>query len=92
MKASRGEDLSDAESFLVTAQSEAVFRLWRKVHYQGRKGLYDEEEFAKHIDTMRFVLSDSPWLLNYWCESRTIYPTAFAAEIDRLNPDGSCLD
>ncbi|MHC4241205.1 MAG: hypothetical protein ACYSU4_02305 [Planctomycetota bacterium] len=90
LKAGNNEELSDAELFLVTVHSESVFRLWQNVHYQGRNGLYDEEEFKKHIDTMRSVLGDSPWLVYYWCDNSAIYPTVFAAEIDGLTPDGSC--
>lgn len=89
LRAGQGKELSDAERFSVTVQSEAVFRLWQNVHYQGRNGLYDEEEFLKHLDTMRWVLSHSPWLVNYWCESRAIYPTVFVNEIDGLKPTGS---
>lgn len=89
-KAGSGEELSDTERFLVRVQSEAVFRLWQNVHYQGRVGLYDEEEFRKHIDTMRSVLSHSPWLVDYWCDSRGLYPPLFVAEIDKLNPAGKC--
>ncbi len=92
LKAGQGDELSDAERFLVTVQSESVFRHWQNVHYQGRNGLYDEEEFTKHIDTMRSVLSHSPWLVDYWCETRTIYPTEFAAEINGLTPAGACSD
>jgi hypothetical protein len=90
LRAGQGKELSDAERFSVTAQSEAVFRLWQNVHYQGRNGLYDEEEFQKHTDTMRWVLSHSPWLVDYWCVSREIYPTVFVTEINELKPAGSC--
>ena len=90
LRAGRGEDLTDAERFLVTVQSEAVFRVWQNVHYQGRNGLYDRDEFQSHIATMRAVLSHSPWLIDYWCQSRAVYPREFIIEINGLVPAGSC--
>lgn len=90
IKAGQGIELSDAERLMVTVQSESAFRLWQNVHYQGRNGLYDEEEFEKHVETMRTVLSHSPWLIDYWCNSRQVYPTRFASEIDGLLPPDSC--
>jgi hypothetical protein len=90
IKAGKGEELSDAERLMVVVQSESAFRLWQNVHYQGRNGLYEEEEFEKHIDTMRSVLSHSPWLIEYWCNSRQLYPSKFVAEIDGLVPAESC--
>ena len=90
IRAGQGEDLSDAEQLMVNVQSESAFRLWQNVHYQGRNRLYDEEEFTKHVDTMRSVLSRSPWLVQYWCGNRQLYPAKFAAEIDSLIPSETC--
>ena len=86
VKAGHGGNLTDAERLMVATQSESIFRLWQNVHYQGRNGLYDDEEFARHVDTMRAVLGRSQWLVRYWCQSRQIYPSQFAAEIDGLIP------
>ena len=88
--AGQGGSLTEAERLMVNTQSESAFRLWQNVHYQGRHGLYDDEEFAKHIDTMRSVLSHSPWLVQHWCDTRQLYPSEFAAEIDNLLPPESC--
>lgn len=88
--AGQGGGLTDAERLMVNTQSESAFRLWQNVHYQGRNGLYDDEEFAKHIDTMRSVLSHSPWLVQHWCDTRQLYPSEFAAEIDNLLAPKSC--
>jgi hypothetical protein len=92
IRAGQGRELSDAERLMVTTQSESAFRLWQNVHYQGRNGLYDDEEFAKHVDTMRSVLSHSPWLVEYWCNNRQLYPAKFVAEIDGLISSESCLN
>jgi hypothetical protein len=87
-----GEEISASESLRHMTHSESVFRLWQNVHYQGRKGLYEEEEFLKHIDTMRWVLDISGYLIPYWCQARANYPEEFASEIDQLIPSDSCLD
>ena len=90
MKAGQGEELSDVEQYMVVVHSESTFRLWQNVHYQGRNGLYDDEEFSKHIDTMRSVISHSPWLVEYWCINHVLYPSKYVAEIDGLIPSESC--
>lgn len=90
IKAGQKGDLSEAEQFMVVTQSESAFRLWQNVHYQGRSGLYDQEEFQKHVETMRNVIGNSPWLVDYWCSSRALYPEEFASEIDGLVPANSC--
>lgn len=90
IKAGQGKELSDAERLMVTTQSESAFRLWQNVHYQGRNGLYDNEEFSKHVDTMRSVLSHSPWLVEYWCNNGQLYPAEFVAEINGLIASDSC--
>ena len=90
IKAGQNSELSEAEQYRVVTHSESTFRLWQNVHYQGRNDLYDQEEFQKHIETMRNVMSHSPWLVEYWCNSRMLYPEEFASEIDRLVPANSC--
>ena len=90
IRAGEGAELSDAERLMVAVQSESAFRLWQNVHYQGRNGLYDDEEFVKHIDTMQEVLGRSPWLVEYWCNNRQLYPAKFAAEIDGLISSEFC--
>ena len=90
MKAGHGEELSGAEQYMVVVHSESTFRLWQNVHYQGRNGLYDDEEFVKHIDTMRSVLRNSPWLVDYWRVNHALYPSNFVAEIDGLITSESC--
>jgi len=91
VRADQGEELTPTETRMYSSRSESVFRLWQNVHYQGRNGMYDEEEFSKHIQTMASVLNNSPGLVTYWCGARLVYPAAFAAEIDHLIPADSCM-
>jgi hypothetical protein len=90
VKATRGEELTDAEMYMLGARNESVFAYWQNVHYQGRNGMYDEDEFSKHIQMMGSVLNQSPNLVRYWCEDRDNYPEIFADEIDQLIPADSC--
>ena len=89
-KANRGEELTPAEQVMWESRSESVFRLWQNVHYQGKHGMYDEEEFSKHIDTMKNVIEGSPSLVVYWCKNRSMFPLAFAETINGLISPRSC--
>jgi hypothetical protein len=90
VRADRGEELTDAEQYMFTSRSESVIAYWQNVHYQGRNGMYDEDEFSKHIQLMGYVLNTSPGLVRHWCDDRDNYPEIFADEIDRLIPADSC--
>ena len=90
IRANDGEELTPAEQLRNVLRSESTFRLWQNVHYQGRIGTYDEEEFNKHLVTMEQVLSRSPNFVEYWCANMQIYPTEFQSEINNLIPTGSC--
>lgn len=90
VRANNGEELTPVERLRNGLRSESVFRLWQNVHFQGRNGTYDEEEFEKHLDTMEMVLDSNPGLVAYWCVNREIYPVAFKNEISGLIPPNSC--
>ncbi len=75
---------------MLGARNESVIAYWQNVHYQGRNGMYDEDEFSKHIQMMGNVLDHSPNLVRYWCKDRDNYPEIFADEIDRQIPADSC--
>ncbi len=92
VRANQGHALSPDEELMVFVHSESVFRLWQNVHYQGRLGMYDEEEFEKHLATMERVLGRSPYLVEYWCADEEVYPEEFAREINSLIPAGDCSD
>ena len=89
-RSENGEDLTDVETLRLGLRSESTFRHWQNMYFQGSIGTYDEEEFSKHIDTMRVVLAGSTTLVNYWCRRRDIYPVQFQSEVNGLIPSGSC--
>ena len=91
-RVSQGENVEPGEQLMHLTHSESVFRLWQNVHYQGRYGMYEEGEFQKHIDTMGWVLSNSAYLVDYWCQAKLVYPEEFAAEINDLIPPNSCTN
>ena len=88
----RGEDLTDAEKYMLANRNESVISYWQNVHYQGRIGMYDEVEFSKHIQMMGRVLNDSPGLVRYWCKDRDNYPDVFADDINRQISADSCKE
>jgi hypothetical protein len=90
VRANNGEKLTSAEQLRSGLRSESTFRLWQNVHFQGRNGTYDEEEFTKHLATMEKVLHGSRSFVEYWCRNRQIYPAPFQNEINNLIPNGSC--
>jgi hypothetical protein len=90
VRANNGESLTPAEQLRVGLRSESTFRLWQNVHFQGRNGTYDEEEFRKHLDTMEQVLQGSRAFVDYWCRNSQIYPVQFQDEINKRIPSGAC--
>ena len=90
VRANNGEELTQAEQLRSGLRSESTFRLWQNVHFQGRNGTYEEEEFRKHLDTMEQVLRGSRAFVGYWCRNSQIYPKQFQEEINNLVPIGSC--
>ena len=85
-----GEALTSAETQMYTAYNELVFRYWENAHYQYRQGMYDEEEFSKHLDTMGSVLNESDTFMRDWCKNRLRYSAPFAAEMDSMIAGGTC--
>jgi hypothetical protein len=90
VRANNGEELTAVEQLRNGLRSESTFRLWQNVHFQGRNGTYDAEEFSKHLDTMEEVLHGSRTFVEYWCRKRQIYPAQFQEEINKLIPNDSC--
>ena len=90
VRSNHDEELKDFERYMYLSRSEAVFRLWENVHYQYRKGMYDEDEYSKHLETMRVVLENSKGLVTYWCLRRSMYSAAFASVIDVIVQTNSC--
>ena len=90
--ANEGKHLSDAEMYRIYTHTELIFRYWENAHYQYRQNLYDESEFSRHRDAMKFVIADIPFYVKFVCESRNLYSEPFMIFIDDLLPNGSCLE
>ena len=85
-RAGLGEPLTPDELFQFRLRSNALLRYWEDVHYQYRRGLYDETEFSRQKAAWRSTLASSVGLVAYWCAVRTLYSPRFAAELNGLLP------
>ena len=90
-RAERGDSLTADEAYQHSMRSNALLRYWEDVHYQYRRGLYDEEEFSRQRDAWENAMRKSVELLRYWCDVRHMYSSLFAAELDALLPPDACL-
>jgi hypothetical protein len=89
-RGSLGEELTPDERFQFELRSNALLRYWEDVHYQFRRGLYDEAEFLAQTDAWSAALARSVGLVDYWCGVRTLYSPLFAAELDALLTIRTC--
>ena len=90
VRANDGEELTSTEHYIFRTQSERVFRYWENVHYQYRMGLYDDTEYAAHLESWRDYLAYSEALVEYWCANRHAMSQEFSHEIDSLMTSHSC--
>ena len=89
-RARKGETLMPAQAVMLETFTESIFRYWENVHYQYRQGLYDEEEFSKHLDTIiGLVMRDAP-LMNWWCANQSNYSMAFSEDLNQRLDLSSC--
>ena len=85
-----GEPLTPAQGVMLETFSESMFRYWENVHYQYRQGLYDEEEFSKHLDTIiGLVMHDAP-MMSWWCRNQSNYSVLFAEDLNQRLDLSSC--
>ena len=89
-RAALGEELTDDERFQFELRSNALLRYWEDVHYQHRRGLYDEIEYSRQKAAWKATFANSVGFVNYWCQVRTLYSPLFESEIDSLLPPESC--
>lgn len=89
-RAGAGEALTPDEHFQFELRSNALLRYWEDVHYQYRRGLYDEIEYLKQKAAWRATLASSVGLVAYWCKMRTLYSPRFASELDGLLTTHTC--
>ena len=92
-RANKGEELTPAESLILSTRNQALFRMWENAHYQYRQGLYDEEEFSSQLRTWRDLLSSlsaHSHMVRFWCNNRNHFSTSFMDEIDGLLAERGC--
>lgn len=89
-RANRGEELSTAEALQVFLAINAIIRSWENVHYQYRSGLYDDIEFDAQRKAWRTILESGRAFTEFWCQQRTLFSPAFAADLENLLPKDSC--
>jgi hypothetical protein len=77
-----GDPIMPAQSVMLETFSESVLRYWENVHYQYRQGLYDEEEYWKHLETMTELTTHDVTFRNWCCTRQSLYSDPF---VDSLN-------
>jgi hypothetical protein len=82
-KIRQGDPITPAQNVMLETFSESVFRYWENVHYQYRQGLYDEEEYSKHLDTMIELTSNDVVFRNWWCTRQSLYSESFVDSLNR---------
>ena len=88
-RADEGDSLNADERYRYESMSRAIFRYWENVHFQYRKGLYDDEEFDYQMGSIERYFKYSKTLSDYWCDTRTEYSIQFRQELDkRINKLG----
>ena len=89
-KARQGETLTPAQAVMLETFSESIFRYWENSHYQYRQGLYDEEEYSKHLDTIIGLVTGDAALMSWWCTHQYDYSTAFTEDLNKRLDLQSC--
>ena len=85
-----GEEATEDEQYQYSLITRALVRYWENVHYQYRKGLYDESEFAAHREAWRDYFAFSQAIVEFWCGTRHSMSREFAEEIDGLLTTYNC--
>jgi len=81
-KIRQGDPITPSEGVMLETFSESVFRYWENVHYQFRQGLYDEEEFSKHLDTMIELTTNDVAFKNWWRTRQSLYSEPFVTSLN----------
>ncbi len=89
-RARQGETLTPAQAVMLETFSESIFRYWENSHYQYRQGLYDEEEYSKHLDTIIGLVTGDAAMMNWWCTHQNNYSTAFTEDLNKRLDLQSC--
>ena len=76
-------EMSEADRFRFQNFQLAEFRIWENIHYQYRKGLYEDSEFTKEKEIWRKNVNQKK-NRSIYCQWRFAYSEAFVKEMDSL--------
>ncbi len=82
-RANRAEALTPTDSVQLNHRTMAMFRYFENVHYQYRRGLYDEAEFAAQREAWRGFMT-FPQYQPRWCATRGTFSPEFRSEFNTL--------
>ena len=85
-----GEGVTGAEEYRISLYDEQLFRYWENAHYQYRRGLYDENEWAGHRADIAASVNNRCRLAHFWADNREYYSELFVAFIDDVLLPSSC--
>jgi len=89
-RARDGEELSVDEETQYFLLIQATLRDWENIHYQYRKGLFEDAEFDAEKAAWQRVLSGDQLFHKYWCALRDNFSPDFSAEINESIAAGIC--
>ena len=84
-----GEPLSGEEKVQFQGRALAMLRYFENVHYQYRKGMYDEEEFSAQREAWRRFISN-PAYVSIWCTWRATFSPEFGVAFEALFSTHTC--
>ena len=90
MRANSGDELTPSEYLMYVTRSESIFRHFENTHYQYRQGMFDDDEYQKHLATVTSVISRNNGLLVYWCTYKSMYSVPFGNDMDSLLGSDAC--
>ena len=90
LRAETGDELTPVQAYQFMHRQYAMFRYWENVHYQYRMGLYDDTEYAAHLEGWRRYINQSKAQADAWCSIRDVASEEFASDVNRLMTEYSC--
>jgi len=85
-----GDELTPVQFLQYMERQYAMYRYWENVHYQYRMGLYDDTEYAAHLEGWRRYINQSKAQADAWCSIRDVASEEFASDVNRLMTEYSC--
>jgi hypothetical protein len=90
-RAASGDPLSEDEVVQYLNRKLAMLRYFENVHYQFRRGLYDEVEFLRQQEAWRnWIRRGGPAQQQVWCDWRETFSPDFRLAFDSLHGSLTC--